>query len=133
MAKKVTDEQLCSALLTHSTIKDTAEFLGISERTIYSMMSTDDFKEIYGHAQADIYSNTIMICQNKMVEAINCISEIMNDKSVNPQIRLQASQTILKNTLILHEAREKLRNKAVSEKESDLFDAFDKQKEAKRL
>lgn len=116
MAKKsVTNEELCSALLTHGTIKEAAVVLRISERTIYNMMSDKDFKQMYEYAQSDILNNSVMVCQNKMIEAINCIAEIMNDKEVNPQTRLQAAQTMIKNTIAMYDVVEKIRYKAEQE------------------
>lgn len=121
MAKKiVTNEELCSTLLTHGTIKEAAGVLNISERTIYNMMSDNDFKQMYEYAQADILSSSVIACQSKMTEAINCIADIMNDKDVNPQTRLQAAQTMLKNAVSMYEAMEKMKYKAEQETKSFL-------------
>lgn len=115
---KVTNEELCSALLTHNTIRETAAFLKVSERTVYKQMSNKEFRQIYEHAQADIFNNTVVACQNKLLEAIECIGDIMNDKSVNAQTRLQAAQTLLKNAVSLYHTKEDLRTKAICETES---------------
>lgn len=96
---KVSNEQLCAALITHSSIKEAAGALNVSEKTVYNMMSTAEFVAMYADVQRKILSGSILTCQSRMIEAINCISDIMADKEANPQIRLLAAQTILKNSI----------------------------------
>lgn len=117
--KKVSNEELCSALMAHGTIKATAAFLNVSEKTVYKQMDDMEFRQIYEHAQADIYNNAVRSCQNRLEEAVDCISDIMNDKSVNAQTRLLAAQTILKTSVQLFEVKEKLRDKAARETYGD--------------
>ncbi len=98
---KVSNEQLCAALITHSSIREAAGALNVSEKTVYNMMSTTSFIKMYADVQRKILSGSILTCQSRMVEAINCISDIMSDKTANPQIRLLAAQTILKNSIAM--------------------------------
>lgn len=122
MAKKnVTNEELCSALITHGTIREAAGILNVSERTIYNMMSDNEFKQMYEYAQADILSNSVRTCQSKVTEAIECIADIMNDKNVNAQTRLQAAQTMLKTSTSMCELLNKMWDKAEHETKS-IFD-----------
>lgn len=120
-SKKITNEELCAALITHGTIKETAAVLNISVKTVYNMMSDNEFKQMYEYAQADILNNSVKVCQSKVTEAINCIADIMNDKSVNAQTRLQAAQTMLKTSTTMYELAEKMRDKAEHETKS-IFD-----------
>jgi len=114
---KISNEQLCAALITHSSIKEAAGALNISEKTVYNMMSTTDFISMYADVQRKILSGSILTCQSRMVEAINCISDIMADKETNPQIRLLAAQTILKNSIAMMKLSDsiKKREKIISE------------------
>lgn len=121
MAKKITNEELCSALITHGTIKEAAGVLNVSAKTIYNMMADNEFKQMYEYAQADILSNSIKTCQNKVTEAIECIADIMNDKTVNAQTRLQAAQTMLKTSTSMYELINKMWDKAEHETKS-IFD-----------
>lgn len=123
MAKKLTNEELCSALITHGTIKEAAGVLNVSVKTIYNMMADNEFKQMYEYAQADILSNGIKTCQGKVSEAIECIANIMNDKSVNAQTRLQAAQTMLKTSTSMYELLNKMWDKAEHETKS-VFDDF---------
>lgn len=108
---KVSNEQLCAALITHSSIKEAAGALNVSEKTIYNMMSTTDFISMYADVQRKILSGSILTCQSRMVEAINCISDIMADKEANPQIRLLAAQTILKNSIAMMEISDSIKKR----------------------
>lgn len=108
---KVSNEQLCAALITHSSIKEAAGALNVSEKTVYNMMSTSDFIKMYADVQRKILSGSILTCQSRMVEAINCISDIMADKEANPQIRLLAAQTILKNSIAMMEISDSIKKR----------------------
>lgn len=37
--RKITNEQLCAALMTHGSIKETAQVLDVSEKTVYNRMN----------------------------------------------------------------------------------------------
>ena len=112
MSKKVSNEELCSALLTHGTVKDTAKALMITERTVYNMMSDREFKQLYQYAQADILNKCVSECQDLMLEAVNVMAEIMRDKKTKPQIRLQCANAIIKNSISMYEVKENLNDKA---------------------
>ncbi len=103
MAKKISNEELCSCLITHGSIKEAAGVLHVTERTIYNMMNDEEFIEMYENVKSGILNNCVMDCHNKMIEALQCITDIMNDKEVNVQTRLLAAQTILKNGVKLYE------------------------------
>ena len=115
MASKVSNEALCSALLTHGTIKESAKALNITERTVYNMMADREFKQLYEYAQTDILNKCVSECQSIMLEAINVIADMMRDKKVSPQTRLQCANAIIKNSLSMYEVKEKLRDKAEKE------------------
>lgn len=119
MAKKITHEILCASLLTHSSIQETAADLNISERTIYNMMRDKEFIELYDHAQADILNNTLQACQRNMLDAINCIADIMNDKKINAQTRLLAAKTILDKCMPLYDMTNNVRQKAFDDTKTE--------------
>ena len=124
MAKRiVSNEELCTALLNHGTIRETAKTLQISERTVYNMMSTNEFKEIYDYTQAGILNDAIVSCQNRLKDAIECIADIMNDKTVNAQTRLQSAQTILKTAVSMYDSMKRIRNDAGESHLNAVWDA----------
>ncbi len=99
MAKQtaVTDEEIIAALMTSSTIAETASKVGLSARTVYDRMATKPFKALYHGAKTDIVRGAVFKINSKLTEAIETVSELMTDKEVNPAIRLQAAQTIITN------------------------------------
>lgn len=108
---KISNEQLCAALISHSSIKDAAKALNVSERTVYNMMGTADFVSMYASVQRKILSGAILACQSRMIDALNCVGDIMTDKAANPQIRLLAAQTIIKTATSLTELSDTLKRR----------------------
>lgn len=99
MAKQtaITDEEIIAALMTSSTIAETASKVGLSTRAVYDRMASKDFKALYHGAKTDIVRGAVFKINSKLTEAIETVSELMTDKEVNPAIRLQAAQTIITN------------------------------------
>lgn len=98
MAKtKCSDEQIISALLQYSTMREAAAACNITPRTIYDRMEDREFRALYMSAKSDIVRKAVFSINEKLSAAIDAVSEIMTDKENNPAIRLQAAQTILNN------------------------------------
>ena len=113
---KVTNEMLCSALLNHGSVKEAAVCLGISERTVYARMGDSDFVSMYASTQRKILNAAILACQCKVTEAVTVLGDIMQDTTINPQTRLLAAQTVIKNALAMMELSDTLKKR---EKESN--------------
>lgn len=96
MATKATsNEKIIAALLQHGTIKEAAEAIGITPRTIYDRMKSRDFMADYAAAKSDILRSAVVNVSGKLSQAFEEINGIMTDKGINPAIRLQAAQTII--------------------------------------
>ena len=95
--KKISDEQIITALLSNGTIKAAAAAVGISERSIYDRMNEGEFIALYKSAKADLIRGAVVNLNEKIQAAIDTVNDIMNDNSNNAAIRLQAAQTILNN------------------------------------
>lgn len=93
----VTDEAIIAVLLASGTLAEAAAKLNLSSRTIYDRMRTKDFKVKYAAAKSDIVRGAVFNINSKLTQAIETVSELMEDKDVNPAVRLQAAQTILGN------------------------------------
>lgn len=94
---KATDEKIIAALLANGTIKATASAVGISERTLYDRMNNGEFIAKYNSAKADLIRQAVININNYLQAAIDTTADIMQDKSNNAAVRLQAAQTILNN------------------------------------
>lgn len=98
MAEKNTaDEIIIVALIECGTVRKAAEKLGLSQRTIYSRLKNREFNSLYSHAKDDLLRGVVSELVSTVSDAINSVSEIMRDKRVNAQTRLQAAQTIISN------------------------------------
>lgn len=96
-AKAICDEEIIAALLQHGTIKEAADTIGTSPRMIYDRMRSSEFRALYQSAKADIIRVAAISINSKLSDAINAVSEIMNNTEVNAAVRLQAAQTIINN------------------------------------
>ena len=94
MPKVVTDEQIISALLNNRTMKESAQSIGLTERTVYSRMQEDDFKVLYKAVKADVIRGSVFSINQQLGAALDTVVEIMQDKNVSPAIRLQAADKI---------------------------------------
>ncbi len=91
---KVTDEQIISALLNNRTMKEAAQSIGLTERTVYTRMQEDDFKVLYKAVKADLIRGSVFSINQQLGAALDTVVEIMQDKNVSPAIRLQAADKI---------------------------------------
>ena len=95
--KAVSDEEIIAAILQHGTLREAAEAVGITPRTIYDRMDNRAFRSLYMSAKDDIIRGAVFSINGKLSAAIDAVTEIMQDTNNNPAIRLQAAQTILNN------------------------------------
>ena len=89
---KVTE--IISALLNNRTMKEAAQSIGLTERTVYSRMQEDDFKVLYKAVKADLIRGSVFSINQQLGAALDTVVEIMQDKNVSPAIRLQAADKI---------------------------------------
>ena len=97
MAKAISNEQIIAALLQNGTIKEAAAAVGASPRTIYDRMRGFEFQSEYREAKAGIVRRAVFSINERLSAAIDAVTEIMNDTSTNPAVRLQAAQVIINN------------------------------------
>lgn len=95
--KAISNEEIIAALLQHGTIKEAAQAVGTTPRTIYNQMKDREFRAEYMEAKNDIIRKAVFTINQKLSDAVDAVTDIMNDEDVNPATRLQAAQTILNN------------------------------------
>ena len=93
----ISNEQIIVALMNSGTVKEAAQKIGLSTRSIYNRMDDKDFKAEYAEAKTDLIRQAVFSINGKLSKAIDTVAEIMTDQGVNAAIRLQAAQTILNN------------------------------------
>ena len=95
--KAISNEEIIAALLQHGTVREAAEAAGTTPRTIYDRMKDREFRADYMEAKNDIIRKAVFSINERLSEAIDAVSDIMNDADTNPAVRLQAAQTIINN------------------------------------
>ena len=103
MSKSLSNERIILALLQNRTIRATAESLGITEQSIYNRLADNEFKVLYKQEQSRIYESAVMEMQLALSTAIRIMCDIADDEFASPQIRLNASISIIKNCIKLTE------------------------------
>jgi hypothetical protein len=95
--KKVSDEQLLSALMEHGTIKGAAAATGAAVRTIYDRMHEREFKVMYEAARADVLRGATASLNSRIEKAVSCIEAIMDNDEAPAAVKLNAANAILSN------------------------------------
>ena len=95
--RAISNEEIIAALLQHGTVREAAEAAGTTPRTIYDRMKDREFRADYMEAKNDIIRKAVFSINERLSEAIDAVSDIMNDADTNPAVRLQAAQTIINN------------------------------------
>lgn len=106
MNKKVEDEKIISVLLASSTRKEASKKLGITLNTLYARMNAPEFQVKYQKARDELIYQVIDRLQTTMLEAVEVIKEIMCNQNAPPQIRLNASDALIRHGIRLTEQRE---------------------------
>lgn len=97
------DEKIISALLECSTIRDAAEYAGVSERTVYSRLSNPEFAEKLAVERRKLFKAHSAALQGQIGRSIQTMVEIRDDKKTPPQVRLNASAELIRNGLRMAE------------------------------
>lgn len=120
----VSDEQIIAALMSHNTVAEAGAAVGLSPRAMYDRMSDGEFKTLYRAAKADIIKAATATLNNKVQQAINTMTEIMENKDVTPAIRLQAATAILNHAGKFAERLDVAESMVLAQIASNNFDVF---------
>ncbi len=97
---KAKDESILTALLScGGNVSEAERISGASRSTIYNRLSDEKFKAEYEKRRQDILSEACSALQSSILNAVNTIKTIAEDKSTAPQIRLNACGLLLQNCL----------------------------------
>lgn len=95
MAKRLTDEQIVSALIETGTVKGAAGCLGCQVKTLYARMRSDDFQRLYRMARGEILRGVTAKMQSNMSAAVDTLFMLMTDTDTPRQTRANCAATIL--------------------------------------
>lgn len=94
-----------AALLSASTVREAADSAGIGYQTLrFWLANNSEFRRAYNEQLQGLITDTAAQLKKNMGEAVSTMAQIMGDKSVNAQTRLNASDALLRQSLKFIEA-----------------------------
>lgn len=100
---KISDERIISALLQARTIKEASELASVSESTFYRRLQDLDFRNRLNESRTALIDFATTKLQAELSRAIDVIIDLMNNPENPPQVRLNASDSIIRNCLKITE------------------------------
>ena len=70
--------------------------------------SDPEFMELYTAARHELLDTGVKALQSKFSDAVEVISEVMNDKEASPNVRLSAANSIIQNVVRLTDQTESM-------------------------
>lgn len=89
---------------------------GVSESQIYARLRKPEFKAKYDEARRELLERNTAALQAHLGAAIETMGEICGDEEASPQVRLNAADAIIRNSLKLTEQTDILARLAELEK-----------------
>lgn len=101
MGKRATfsDDAIICALLANGTTADAAAALGCNPRTIRIRLQKPTFRARYERERSEILRACSARLHSRLVDAVDTLAEIMQDRNTAAQTRANAAQTILQTAL----------------------------------
>lgn len=97
------DEKIIAALLSCPTVRAASGACGVSETQIYTRLRTTEFKERYDAARRELLTQAAAYIQGQVSASIATMKEIRDNPAVADQVRLNAAESIVRNSLKLTE------------------------------
>ena len=91
------------ALLSTATVTQAARESGLSPNTIYKRLKDPEFSKRYYMARLEMLKSHVAELHGYLGGAIDTLGQIMENKDVPPQTRLNAAESIIRNCLKLTE------------------------------
>lgn len=96
---KTKDEKIMAALLICGTVKEAAESAGVSLGTVYSRLKNEEFFTEYQNRKDAAINEATAQLVSTLALAVKTVNDILLDPKTASQIKLNAAQLILTNTL----------------------------------
>ena len=92
----ITRDRILTALLTSCNLKEVAEKSGVSARTLYTYINTDEeLQQAYTEQQALVLKEVSDKMMCAMTEAVTVLTEIMEDKKQPSKVRVDSAKAVL--------------------------------------
>jgi len=96
-------DKIVEALLSTKTIAEASSRSGVPERTLYRIMSDEDFSRLYRQARWLAISLASAKLQRTSAQAVDTLDEIMTDSEASASARVSASKVVLDMALKAYE------------------------------
>lgn len=96
------ETQVINAMLLYPSVAQVSKAVNIPTRLIYTMMQKDSFKEHLREAREQATAETITYLQGNLSTCAESLMEIVKDKSISPQVRVNAINAVFNNLKILN-------------------------------
>ena len=96
------ETQVINAMLLYPSVAQVSKAVNIPTRLIYTMMQNDSFKERLREAREQATAETITYLQGNLSTCAESLMEIVKDKSISPQVRVNAINAVFNNLKILN-------------------------------
>ena len=95
--KKISDEQLLTALLVHGGVTKAAAALNMSSSAIYKRLADADFRQRFDEMQGVMLSTVASSMTNGLSDAVNALLEVIRDKDNAASVRVSAADSLLRH------------------------------------
>lgn len=106
---RITDEQIVAALLSSQNNRKAAQALGMTERSLYRRLQSEELQRKLRDAQNTLVDDAVSEMKQNLSAATAVIVSVMNNNEFSPQVRINAADMICRNYLKLSEHIEILR------------------------
>ena len=103
---RITDEQLITAVLGSTSNRKAARALGLSERSLYRRLESEELQRKLRDAQGVLLNDAVTQMRRSLTEAASVIVSVMNNQECSPQVRINAADLLLKGYMRLSERAE---------------------------
>lgn len=101
--KQTKDELILSALISNPTVRAASAACGVSETQIYARLRDEKFKARYDKLRYELLERNTATLQGHLGAAIQAMADIVEDEKTAPQVKLNAADAIIRNSLKLTE------------------------------
>lgn len=96
-------------MLSCQTVREASKTCGVSETQIYTRLREPEFRARYDEARRELLENATKSLQARTGGAVDTMWEICQNEANPPQVRLNASEAILRNSLRFTECTDVLK------------------------
>ena len=93
--EKAKHEKAVVALMTTRTISEAAKRSGYTERSLYRLLTQEEFITLYRQARWAAVGVAASRLQQSASQAVDTLSAVMTDKEASPSARVQAAKVCL--------------------------------------